>query len=464
MIRTRDLGIWVTCLAMVAVGLRNFEPGLSSDAPLYASIARNIVRSGNWFFLDSSIPSFVPFVEHPHLFFWILASVFEVLPFADWAARIPGHLFYVGFLWTFAWYLQRRVNAKTAVWAVLLLWSWFRFSNFFSNVYLDPGLLFFGFGAFVAWDESLVRFRTSLAALAGVALALAALTKGLAVGGFLPTLVLVALLRAREAPGNLRPMLRLALSLAAALLVVLVLYALAVRASSVPDFLTLYWQKQGAGRIGRAWNWMALWEWPGWAYLRKDTYSLVLLAPAIFTRRESLRRWAVPVCLFSTFAFLYAGSGLAGSQYWLTVLPWVAWMAADGALSRLPFAAGRVAWVTGTLCVILLFVSQYIPLDLRRLPPPLITPAVLAASQLTSHPLVLEVPGKEINFLGASRLAWYTDKRVRYATDLKDFPADGATLVLLHHEAAPALLQAAGYCFVEKREQNALWTRCRSVP
>lgn len=44
--------LWVLALATVCVAVKNGEDGLSTDAPLYATIARQIVRTGDWLTLD----------------------------------------------------------------------------------------------------------------------------------------------------------------------------------------------------------------------------------------------------------------------------------------------------------------------------------------------------------------------------------------------------------------------------
>ena len=72
--------VWILCLAAVSVGLKNFEPGISIDGPIFATVARNIARTGEWWLLDCSVPDLVPFAVHPHLGFWILAAVFKILP------------------------------------------------------------------------------------------------------------------------------------------------------------------------------------------------------------------------------------------------------------------------------------------------------------------------------------------------------------------------------------------------
>ncbi len=91
---SRQLWVWILSLAALAVGARNFEEGMSIDGPLYAAIARNIARSGEWFFLHGGVPDFVPFVEHTHLGFWIQALFlrFFRLPIGRLASRATSFM------------------------------------------------------------------------------------------------------------------------------------------------------------------------------------------------------------------------------------------------------------------------------------------------------------------------------------------------------------------------------------
>ena len=128
----REIFLWLVILSFVSVGLRNFEEGLSSDAPFYATVARNIVKSGDWLRMSTSVPGFDPYyVEHPHLGYWVLAGVFKFLPISDWAARVPGHIFYVLFLFVYFLWIRKRFSEKTAFWSVILLWSFYRFFQLF---------------------------------------------------------------------------------------------------------------------------------------------------------------------------------------------------------------------------------------------------------------------------------------------------------------------------------------------
>ncbi|MEO5667258.1 MAG: glycosyltransferase family 39 protein, partial [Bdellovibrionota bacterium] len=171
--------LWLLSLAALSVGARNFEQGISIDGPLYASIARNIARTGEWFRLDAGTPDFTPFAEHPHLGFWLQALIFKVLPIDDWSARLQGHIFYVLALALVYKITERFYSARAAVFAVLMLWSMSVFSNYFSNFYLDPGCLVFGTLFLVAYSRALSRRSLSWTLVAGGLLSLAFLQKGL---------------------------------------------------------------------------------------------------------------------------------------------------------------------------------------------------------------------------------------------------------------------------------------------
>src|SRR5262249_14022045 len=136
--------LWILCLAILAVGARNFETGIGIDGKTYGSIARTVAQTGEWFRLVGSTPEYTPFVDHPHLGIWFLACVFKLLPAADWSGRLVGHFFYAAFLLLFFFFVRRKSSEPVAAVAVLLLWVWARFSNFFSNIYLDPPCVFFG--------------------------------------------------------------------------------------------------------------------------------------------------------------------------------------------------------------------------------------------------------------------------------------------------------------------------------
>ncbi|MBI1859577.1 MAG: glycosyltransferase family 39 protein [Deltaproteobacteria bacterium] len=447
-IQTSQVVVWILLLAVVAVGLRNFERGMSSDAPLYASIARNIVQSHNWLDLESGIGDFHPYVEHPHLGYWVLAAVFSVLPAEDWSARIPGCLFYVLTQGLLFFFIRKRFSEKAAVWTVLLLWSWSRYSNFFSNVYLDPGCVFFGLLAVV-----MMNFRRP--ALSGLALAFSILYKGLAGMGFVPVLVWVCATRVKEK--RVRAAAKFLLAFAAPHFV----YWLVLQRSHTPNFLELYWERQMTHRFLELVVITKLISWRGWGELMQDTYYLLLLVPLAFFLSKNRRGLIVPGILLVVYCLLFAKSNLSGEQYWLAVMPWVAWILADGLFARIPWEPERVRKVTGAFAVIAIFWVQYIPFNMHRLPVP---EEVKEIQRRSGGPLVLMVPRGDIEFLHASRLAWYANVKVLYHRDkekpLVVVPSGGLTLHAT--EFGPAELKANGLCRGPLFKYSELWVSCQA--
>src|SRR3954469_20957437 len=57
------------------------------DDAVYAHIAKAIVRSGDWFNIQSNG---YPALEHPPGFVWMQAALFSVFDFSDFLARLPS--------------------------------------------------------------------------------------------------------------------------------------------------------------------------------------------------------------------------------------------------------------------------------------------------------------------------------------------------------------------------------------
>ena len=96
--------VWVARAIPVVLGalaavllLHNLDTGslLNSDDPIYADIARDAYRSGE--FLDFSYQGSVVF-EKPPLFFWMLSASYALLGTNDLAARLPDAVCSLGLL------------------------------------------------------------------------------------------------------------------------------------------------------------------------------------------------------------------------------------------------------------------------------------------------------------------------------------------------------------------------------
>jgi 4-amino-4-deoxy-L-arabinose transferase-like glycosyltransferase len=95
-----------------AVGL------LGPDEPRYASIAREMARSGDWI-----TPRLwgQPWFEKPALLYWMTGAAFRLGVGPDLAPRLPVALMAVAFLVFYWWILRREFGARAAWFATLIL-------------------------------------------------------------------------------------------------------------------------------------------------------------------------------------------------------------------------------------------------------------------------------------------------------------------------------------------------------
>jgi len=95
-----------------AVGL------VGPDEPRYASIAREMARSGDWI-----TPRLwgQPWFEKPALLYWMTGAAFRLGIGPDLAPRLPVALIAAGFLVFYWWILRREFGARAAWFATLIL-------------------------------------------------------------------------------------------------------------------------------------------------------------------------------------------------------------------------------------------------------------------------------------------------------------------------------------------------------
>jgi 4-amino-4-deoxy-L-arabinose transferase-like glycosyltransferase len=73
-----------------------FNEILEPDGTLYASIAKEIAISNNWFFLKAYGTDWL---DKPHLPFWLAALSFKIFGFSAWAYKLPSLLLFFISLW-----------------------------------------------------------------------------------------------------------------------------------------------------------------------------------------------------------------------------------------------------------------------------------------------------------------------------------------------------------------------------
>ena len=90
---------------------------LGPDEPRYASIGREMARSGDWI-----TPRLwgAPWFEKPALLYWMTGAAFRLGVSEDLAPRVPVALLSVAFLIFFQWILSREFGARAA-WAATLM-------------------------------------------------------------------------------------------------------------------------------------------------------------------------------------------------------------------------------------------------------------------------------------------------------------------------------------------------------
>jgi 4-amino-4-deoxy-L-arabinose transferase-like glycosyltransferase len=427
--------LWIVGLAALSVGARNFEEGMSIDAPLYATIARNLARlasEGDWFLLLGNVPDFVPFTEHPHGGFWLQALIFKLLPAADWSTRIQGHLFYVLSLFLIYKVAARWVNVQAATLSVFLLWTWSVYSNFFSTFYLDPGSIFFGFYFLYLLARSLgfdghdrlqvSQTRRALwAVLAGLSLALSFLFKGLTALGFgLPAAALLlgrlwkAYTHLKLVPAVKRCALSVLLCLGTFALVA-TLYYVGIKNSSVPDFLDRYWQRQISNRFGKSWTWGGIFNSLFWIRLLKDSHYLLLLMPVAFWRLPKNSFWMWTFLSWLSFVCLYAPAQRIGSQYWILIFPPMSLALAGLFQSWKHFSHHRFQRFTLAFAVSLVVLIQYLPFPTHHPRNPIESSALKSLQKILGHSELIIAGSEEVrSFIYASTFAWYADTLVHY--------------------------------------------------
>ena len=462
-----QLTLWILCLAALAVGAKNFEMGLSVDAPFYATVARNIARTGELFNLHGSVPEYRPFIYHPPLGLWLLAGVFKVLPAADWSARLLGILFYFLFIGVYFLFVRKKTNEKVAVLSVLLLWSWSRFSNFFSNVYLDPGTLFFGTVAIALFDLSLEKRKKTLSFVSGISLGLALLYKGMAVAGFFPILLVsfvASYLSIYREKKSTKILWQLVLIFLLGALFVVVPFLMALFQSSVPDYLSRYWDYQMVSRIRPAWNIKQLVNGLFWSKLLIDTNYLLPLCLLIFRKKNS-SSLCIPLVAAVSFGGLLLFSNLVGIQYWLYLLPWLAWLISDSLVSWLPVSSLKLVRFSSFLAMTALVIIHLVPLNIHGCQP---TEDELEIAKLSKQRkidrMILDSTPYRVDVTATSRFAWYGDLEVFYPTENPlDAPAAETSMAYVHinnDENRKQQLLAKGWCVERTFGVRTIWLKC----
>jgi len=172
---------WLLCLICAIIVTSNlgaaalFEP----DEGRNAEKAREILLLNDWI---TPHQNFLPILDKPMPFYWLVASSFKLFGLSEWAGRVPSALAALGCIYLLYRFARRHWGLWEALWSCLVLATSFEFFVFARLVIFDMSLTFFISWALFSFYEAvhtqIPESRRLHALLMYVAMALGTLIKG----------------------------------------------------------------------------------------------------------------------------------------------------------------------------------------------------------------------------------------------------------------------------------------------
>jgi 4-amino-4-deoxy-L-arabinose transferase-like glycosyltransferase len=358
---------------------------LGPDEPRYASIAREMARSGDWI-----TPRLwgAPWFEKPALLYWLSGLGFRLGLGTELAPRLPGALLAVAFLFFYWWTLRREFGCRAAWLASLILGSTGMWVAYSQNGVTDIPLAATFSAAMLLALPWVARRDTRQLPAAAAMFGLAVLAKGL-----VPLALAAPLVMGRHVRDWLRWRVILPF-----FLVALPWYALCYWRNGwtfIHEFIVVH-------HFSRVTSGALMHERPAWFYLPILVAGLLPWTPLVglVVRRRVFRDrqriflavWALTVLLL----FSIAKNKLPG--YVLPLLP------AAAALMALALdeAADARAWLAACAALLVAFpiAAQVLPAavmnGLSHAPPPAFQAGWLAALAVALGVWLLEARGKRV--------------------------------------------------------------------
>ena len=163
-----------------------FEP----DEGRNAERARELLLLDNW-----AIPheNFLPALDKPIFFYWLIASAYKLFGISEWSARLPSALAALGCVFLVYRFVRDRWGGWQARWSVLILLTNIVFFLYSRIVIFDLTLTFFTTLALIEFYQALETddqgSRRRHVILMAIALGLATLVKG-PIGAALPAMII----------------------------------------------------------------------------------------------------------------------------------------------------------------------------------------------------------------------------------------------------------------------------------
>ncbi|MGA2592982.1 MAG: glycosyltransferase family 39 protein [Bryobacteraceae bacterium] len=192
--RSRFLLLALACAILFLGAIRSGDLAGYDDA-LYATEAKNVLRSGDW--LNPSIRGEAA-LEHPPLFVWTQALCMSVFGISDIAAKAPSALSAIGTVLLVYWLARRLLRDQlAALVAMFVMLATPYFIKYASHAMTDVPTTLLFVCAMCAW--SLVDRDPRWCLAAGAFTAMALMTRGL-IGFALPAIFAIDLMVTRSFP------------------------------------------------------------------------------------------------------------------------------------------------------------------------------------------------------------------------------------------------------------------------
>ncbi|OFX31118.1 MAG: hypothetical protein A2Z07_03505 [Armatimonadetes bacterium RBG_16_67_12] len=391
------LGVWHLLLAASALVILGSAPipHMDADTPLYARIALDVVKTGDWVTLHH--PQGVV-VDKPPVVFWLMAASFRVLGFSDVTLRLWQLLLALGVIaLTYATARLVGCSREEGLLAALMLATAVQFYYQATVPQQDVALTLFLTLAVYGMLQYVERRRVSGAMVAAAAVALAVLTKGIAGLALFGAVALATLALIRRSLPFSGARVAAHIALASAVFAVLALpwFVAGMLRQGEPFVHTFF--TSGTLGVGRFFRpalstpppyLASVFAYVPMLFLGMLPWSPVLVVaagtlPRLF-RQEAIGMRIVAAWGLAIFAALSLSSGDKVLRYLLPCLPPAAILASRAMTSLVPGSRrlATVAWIAlvpavAVLAVVFWFAWSGFPLE-RQLLVPVALPVLVA--------------------------------------------------------------------------------------
>ena len=169
---------WLLVLLLaVAVNFSGINVAFFTDDPgLYAALAKNMVLHGNYWELFSYGKDWL---DKPHFPFWMAALSFKLFGFSTWSYKLPALLFFLLSGWYTYLFAKRNYDRKTALMAVLILFSAQHILMSNTDVRAEPYLMALIIGSVYHFSKVESKFNWLDLILGSLLAGCAVMTKGI---------------------------------------------------------------------------------------------------------------------------------------------------------------------------------------------------------------------------------------------------------------------------------------------